>query len=275
VIDMPAIDIGKLEIIGEGKTAVIYMLDENRVLKLFHEWVEDYLIENEMHAAELAFSYGIPTAQVFGLQEVGPRKGIVYQRLENVNLGHLLTKRPWESRKFGRQMAELHLQIHQIKADASQSHLKTGYAKFISEKTSISAAQKQKVLARLELLPDGNVLSHGDFHPQNILFSNRTPYIIDWTASTAGHPMADVCGTYLIVKTASTHKKLSKYKKRLTETVLDAFLSEYLSVYFERSGFTREDMNAWMPIKAAVYMEVGLPQECEDIFRAILEDETI
>jgi hypothetical protein len=47
-------------------------------------------------------------------------------------------------------------------------------------------------------------------------------------------------------------------------------LDAYLKRYIEKSGYTYEDMAAWLPIQAAKYMGVGMPKECERIFLDII-----
>ena len=49
-------------------------------------------------------------------------------------------------------------------------------------------------------LPDGDRLSHGDFHPANILMDGDEPVIIDWSNVTRGDPAADVARTLVILE---------------------------------------------------------------------------
>jgi aminoglycoside phosphotransferase (APT) family kinase protein len=150
------------------------------------------------------------------------------------------------------------------------SDIKTGYKYAVMDKKSLSEEDKASVLSRLETLPDSGKLLHGDFHPQNIIISQGKPCVIDWTGAVSGSPMADVCGTYLIIKTAPTHKPRPKAYRKLMASVLDSLLKAYLKRYFKQSGCNYDDMAAWLPVQAAKYMEVGLSEECEEIFRGII-----
>ena len=43
-------------------------------------------------------------------------------------------------------------------------------------------------LEKLDALPDGDRLCHGDFHPGNILLGGDGPAVIDWTDAPAATP---------------------------------------------------------------------------------------
>ena len=50
-------------------------------------------------------------------------------------------------------------------------------------------------------LPDGSVLTHGDFHPRNIIMAGDGephPVAIDWAAGARGSPQADFARSWLL-----------------------------------------------------------------------------
>ncbi|MDR1795685.1 MAG: phosphotransferase [Erysipelotrichaceae bacterium] len=261
----------QLTLISHGKTAEVYLYENNKVLKLFYGWVPEYLIANEYSAAKLAYEKDILTPRVYERLSFDGRQGILYDKLENITMDTLLRKQPQKAKHYGRQMAEIQYRIHQICAASELSDSKKGFATNLLQKTTLNEPQKQKLLDILNELPDGKQLLHGDFHPQNLLFQDKTPWIIDWTAATSGHPLADVAGTYLITKSAYLHHKLSFLNRFLTKQVLKTLTNAYLHSYFKLSGFTYKQMKAWLPVKAAIYLEVGLPKNCESYFHSIIE----
>ena len=61
----------------------------------------------------------------------------------------------------------------------------------------IASTTKYDLHTRLESMPKGNSLCHGDFNPSNIIISeDNKPYIIDWSHATQGNPCADAASTY-------------------------------------------------------------------------------
>jgi len=203
-------DIKNLKQIGEGKTALIYEYEEDKILKVFKTWVGMDLINNEKNAAEAAFLRGIPTPKVFELKTAGDFTALVYEKITNKTMEQCLIKDILNAKKYARQMAELHLSIHAVSPAHNIPETDKAYIPFIFSKKSLSAENKQKAADILRSLPDDNKLCHGDFHPQNILYHNGKPYIIDWTGAAAGSPMVDVCGTYLLIKITRTQKKTGK-----------------------------------------------------------------
>jgi aminoglycoside phosphotransferase (APT) family kinase protein len=76
-----------------------------------------------------------------------------------------LRRRPWQMARQARTLAELHHRLHEIPFE-------------------------------------GERLIHLDFHPDNVLLSQRGPVVIDWTNSRAGDPALDVALTWVICATS-------------------------------------------------------------------------
>ncbi len=62
------------------------------------------------------------------------------------------------------------------------------------------AEMKRRALDALDELPAGEIICHGDFHPGNVLLSDRGPILIDWTGATRGDPTADFARTRLMLQ---------------------------------------------------------------------------
>lgn len=83
----------------------------------------------------------------------------------------------------------------------------------------IASTTKYDLHTRLESMPKGNSLCHGDFNPSNIIISeDNKPYIIDWSHATQGNPCADAARTYLLFwlsgDITSAEKYLDLYAKK-------------------------------------------------------------
>ena len=241
-------DVSTLKLIGSGKTADVYRLDDEKVIKVYYPQIDRMLIENEYNAANLSAELGIASPKAYSLEQIDGRAAIVFDYVSGDTIKDLLTKHPLHAKKYGQGMADLQLSIHRIAADGKFPTIKKGYRTFILQKTELTDADKALVVSRLDALPEDTKLLHGDFHPENILMADGKPTIIDWSGAVVGSPIADVCGTYLIVKTSPLHKSLSRVSKMLMTTVVDKLLDAYLKRYFEKSGYTYADMEAWLPV---------------------------
>ena len=57
---------------------------------------------------------------------------------------------------------------------------------------------KEKALKSLEKIERKFHLCHFDYHPENIVYHNGIPHIIDWTNAKLGNPVMDIASTYII-----------------------------------------------------------------------------
>lgn len=70
------------------------------------------------------------------------------------------------------------------------------------------AAVDVSLVAALDAAPDGTVLVHGDFGPQNLLLDHDTAEptaLVDWEFAHVGHPVEDLAWAEWIVRTHHAH----------------------------------------------------------------------
>ena len=111
--------------------------------------------------------------------------------------------RPWTLFAATRKLAELHAQIHSYVASPELPTQRQRIRDRIAAVRDVSEADKQAARLCLEKLPDGEAVCHGDFHPENVLFTARDPLIIDWDGASHGDPLGDVACTSRLLQTAS------------------------------------------------------------------------
>jgi len=63
---------------------------------------------------------------------------------------------------------------------------------------------RRTALRELNRLPTGGFLCHGDFHPDNVIWSERGPVVIDWLDANRGDPAADVARTPMLISIGET-----------------------------------------------------------------------
>ncbi len=90
---------------------------------------------------------------------------LVLERIDGPTMLAELRRRPWKMAGHARMLAGLHDHLHEIPFE-------------------------------------GERLIHLDFHPDNVLLSQRGPVVIDWTNSRAGDPALDVALTWVICATS-------------------------------------------------------------------------
>jgi aminoglycoside phosphotransferase (APT) family kinase protein len=143
--------------------------------------------------------------------------------------------------------------------------------RLIREAPRLDRDVRERLLGRLEKLPDADAICHGDYHPDNILMTGRGPIVIDWMSVSRGHPLADVAGTTLLLRVVEIPASLGTLTRGSLEILRKALLSMYLRRYFKYSSHGRQQLDDWVPPMAAAYLGQGLTTREEDRLISIIE----
>ncbi len=186
-------------LIGTGRTAEIFAWEEDRVVKLFWPRTRLENVNDEMQATRVVYDAGLSVPAVGDLVEVDGRPGILFERVDGPSmLAHMLS-RPWRLPAMVRLLAELQAKTHAVETTELEPR-KEGLQVALREYAVLPDWMRDAVVERLAQLPEGNAICHGDFHPDNIIMSDRGPVIIDWSDATTCSPMYDVARTWLLVR---------------------------------------------------------------------------
>ena len=244
-------------LIGAGRTADVYAWGEDRILKLFQNWMPDAAVKEEFTITRIARETGLPVPAADELVEIDGRPGIVFERLHGPSMLQVIEKQPLKSLPMARLLAELHARMHAclLPPDTPGQHQQLergiGWAKDLTE------AEKQTILAILARRPDGNAVCHGDFHPDNVIMTDRGPVIIDWMTGRRGHPLADVSRTSLLLSSGGLPPRMSLLTRLLINIMRRLIHSVYLNRYLQIRPAARSEIDAWqLPILAARLFEV-------------------
>jgi aminoglycoside phosphotransferase (APT) family kinase protein len=203
--------------------------------------------EASIHAAVEAL--GMPVPRVWGVERVDSRWGIVFDRVSGTSFAERMRRSPDAIPDYLDRMARLHIAIHE-RAAVSFGSLEVRLASRIEETTRLGTARKEKLLAGLAAMPDGDRLCHGDFHPLNILGDIDQPIIIDWPDACRGQPSADLCRSYVLLALHAADLAVP-----------------YLDSYCRFGGISREAALAWLPYVAAAKLAEEVPGEINGLLR--------
>jgi uncharacterized protein (TIGR02172 family) len=239
-------------LVGKGSRSDVYAWGEGRILKLLHSWVPANRAEREYRATRAVHAAGLPAPAAYELVEVEGRRGIVFERVEGISMLKFVQARPWTLFSAARQLAELHAQMHRRVAPVELPSQREWIARGIDEAGDLSATDKQAARSRLKDLPDGTALCHGDLHPENILFTERGPVVIDWGTATRGHPHGDVACTLRLMRNAGLPPWAPVYVHLLLKCSRGLLYRSYLGRYFQLHAGTPHEIEAWrVPLAAA------------------------
>lgn len=246
-------------LIGQGRTAEIYALEDNKVLKLFRADMAHKSVEREYTLGKILAEIGVPAPAVYEMVTVEVRQGIIYEHISGKTMLDVISSRPHAAIVEARRLARLHHEIHLNPAIGLESHKHT-LAENISRVTSLSARERQLILDSLDTLPSGNMLCHGDFHPDNIMLASNKTVVLDWMNAVSGSPAGDVARTILLLRDAAPPPGLAGWKLGMLRFLRKAFFSSYIREYYRISEITPAQVEPWILPVAAARLSEELPR---------------
>ncbi|MGE7881578.1 aminoglycoside phosphotransferase family protein [Bacillus sp. NPDC094077] len=219
------------EPIAKGNTAKIYLY-ENKIIKLFEEYLPNTESINEAKKQKYAYSCGLPVPNVFEVTKVQDRQAIIMEYVKGESIGDLLLNNLNKAEHYISICVNEQKKIHAICVNTDEMEsMRERLERQIKSVHKLDENQKENVLKRLNSIVFDSRLCHGDFHPFNLILSHENVKIIDWVDASSGDIRADVFRTYLLYAQASVE---------LAEM--------YLHIYCRNTGLSREEIFQWAPI---------------------------
>jgi uncharacterized protein (TIGR02172 family) len=251
-------------LIARGRTADVYAWETGKVLKLFHDWADRGMVEYEQRIAQAVHAAGVNTPAVGEIVTRNNRLGLVYDRVDAKILLDELIRRPWRAKQLARQMADLQASMHASRASGLPS-MHARLRKRIQSAGPLPEQLRQKALAALEGLPDGQAVCHGDFHPENVLVTDQGLMAIDWVDATAGHPLGDFARSELLIVQGELPP--NPIISILINLIRRTFFDAYVERYFSQSPYTYAQVGDWLPVVAAARLDEGIDSEEANLLR--------
>jgi len=254
-------------LLARGRTAEIYAWGNGRVLKLFFDWCPESWARQEARVTRAVHAAGLPVPAVEDMIEVDGRTGIVFERVAGRSMVQELLARPWQLYRIASTLAELHAAMHKCEVPGLPS-FSAALERSVRGLDGLPDATKETVLRLLARLPEGNAVCHGDFHPDNVLLTERGPVILDWMTATEGNPLGDVARTSLILQMGwPPPGQRGWWLLRQASLLADRI---YLRRYFALRPGSREQLTRWLIPVATARLEEEIPGEREKLL-AIIE----
>jgi aminoglycoside phosphotransferase (APT) family kinase protein len=181
-------------LLAAGRDADIFEYGPGRVLRRSRE---GHSMAREARVMEYVRAQGFPVPAVEEVSADG--LDMVMERIDGADMVAVLAKRPWEIRRQGRLLADLHLRLHDLTAPEWLPAAPMG---------------------------QGDRLLHLDFHPLNVMVGPRGPVVIDWANACRGDPDVDVAVAWVLMATGevSTNRLLGAVLGRARSGLVSSFL---------------------------------------------------
>lgn len=218
------------------------------------------MIEHELLALAAAHEAGAPVPAVGERVTVDGRPGVVLERVDGADLLGRLRARPWTLFQVARTLGLLHAGLHDVLAPDALPALRDQLRRRLGSGL-VPPEVRAAALARLEELPDGDRLLHGDLHPANVLRTSRGCVVIDWTNGARGDAEADVARTLLLVGGGSVPDDAPALLRALLPVLRRSIVRGYLRAYRRRRPLDGERVARWRRVWAAARLAEDIPEE--------------
>jgi uncharacterized protein (TIGR02172 family) len=237
--------------IAEGREAEIYAWRDGTVLRLYRSDRAREDIEREAQAMRAAAAAGVRVPEVGGIEVVDGRPGLVMERIEGTDMLTIVGRKPWLVWSMAGKSGSLHAALHDAVAPASLEPHREMLRRHIAESPLVPPEVRDRALAALATLPDGENICHNDFHPGNVIHTDGEPVIIDWTNSTRGDPTADFVRTDLMIRMGDVPPGSPIVIRVGANFARGLMRQSYLRAYRRRRAIDRELASRWLlPVMA-------------------------
>ena len=246
--------------VGEGREAEIFAWDEGTVLRLLRQSGDSTRVERAAAAMRAAADAGVDVPKVYGTTTVQGRAGLIMDRVDGPDLLALMGRRPWAVPRVARIVGRAQARMHDAVAPADLPSLRELVRKKI-EAAELPAELADFALRKLDALPDGDRLCHGDFHPGNILLGRDGPAVIDWTDATRGDPAADLARTRVLLRHAAVPEHMPALIRGMQAFGRGTFFRLYLRAYARARPIDADLVDRWEIVRVADRVMEGIDAE--------------
>jgi hypothetical protein len=168
--------------------------DDGRILRFFPTDMSDAEMHREFVGADAAWRSGAPVAAVYGIEMAKGRVGLIEDRVDGLTMLQALSAAPWQAKRRGQELAELHLRVMSLAAPDDLPDIKLHLLQALT-RADLDVSARAKLTAQLESLPNGDRLLHAALHPAHVVLHATGPVITHCGQMASGDADADIAAT--------------------------------------------------------------------------------
>ena len=279
------VSIDQLEKIGQGGTASVYRLDEDRIIKVFISNFPFLMVKEERELSRKLFLEGVPTAVPYEIVRCGEHLGVIYEMLNANSIDKYLVEEPENAAHYIKLLADLQKKMMQTEIPDFQP-LALRMAAVIpmwARAGLIPEADVEKYQKICTGIPDRNTYVHGDFHPGNVMKTGDELILIDMAGSSKGHPVFDLAGMCSVFFTLPSVMETEKYRafsgyepeaaKKYWDMYLHSFFEGQSEEFIKKADLQAKVVSAMRAVSSVVHIKGFIPQEgVQELLRFISEN---
>ncbi|MBQ3841734.1 MAG: anti-sigma factor antagonist [Ruminiclostridium sp.] len=190
------------EVIGQGGHGKVYRLDEETIIKVYHDHSPLSLIEKEREYAKNAFVHGVPSAIAYDIVETEEGYGLVFEMAGAVTVSKFVTEHPEKLQEYAVKFGTLLKTLNSTEADPKlYGDIRQIYLERAEKARKYFTDEENEQLVRMiNSVPDGSGMVHGDYHTNNVMVqSDGELVLIDMADISRGNSLFDIGGTFLVM----------------------------------------------------------------------------
>ena len=240
-------DLDRVIAVRNSKT--VYRDGENCIKVFDSDYSKADVLNEALNQARVE-EIGLHVPRVLEVATIDGKWAIVSEYIKGKTLTQLMQENPDRVDEYKNLFVDLQLMV-QSKTCAQLARLDIKLGGKIMQ-ADVDLVTRHDLYARMEAMARHANICHGDFRPSNIvLTADGTPFILDWSHVTQGHPAADAAHTYLYLSLKTGEEAAE----------------EYLARYCEKSGLGKQSVRRWIPVVAAAQSVKCNAQEREFLLR--------
>ena len=256
----------KMELLGQGRTAEVFLTQDGKALKLFRAAIPEHVAHREAQVARIVSEQCSLAPAYHGMTTVEDRVGLLFERIDGAVISETLISGDYTVDDFARELAQLHLEIHAASGDGLHDTgdiLESKIAAYVG----ISDRGKRRLLRYLDRDRTSG-LCHGDLHPENLIRDpeNRLRPI-DWTNAYRGNPLSDVARTIYLLRSGLRPgtQTVADEERPLREQIIATYSDEY----FQNDQPDDSEWAAWQTLVMVNRYTEGIDAERPTIEKAV------
>lgn len=260
-----------LKKIAEGREAEMFAWGDGKILRLMRgsDASERARMERDVLVLKGAAEQGLRVPTVYGTADEMGRPGIIMERIDGPDLLTLIGRQPWKVWWVGGISGGVHARMHEVVAPPQVRSTREYITDTLTHSQHVPKAVADAALKVLAELPDGDRLSHGDFHPANILMDGAEPVIIDWSNVSRGAPAADIARTLVILESGELPPGSSLPLRLVALFGRRLLTSAYIRAYRRVAPLDMNLVRRWERVRLADRLADSIPEERPAIRRAL------
>ena len=214
----------KLEKIIAVRTSKTVFRDGDKCVKVFGEGYSKAKILNDAAVHARIEECGLDIPKIDEVTKAEGKWAIVYDYVPGKTFDRLMEAEPEKTEEYLNRFIDAQLKINDTKGTGLPKLKERLAASFFS--AGLSGVELYDLHTRLESLPAGDKICHGDFAPSNLIAGeDGLDHVVDWSHASQGDPAADAARSYLLFWLAGDIGGAEKY----------------LSLYVEKSGISNQE----------------------------------